>query len=132
MHNVIWPPDTILKAISTLLSYPIVLTHSILTNLYKEASLLQRIISAGREVTVGMVWDLTKWILLALLIFGLIIFIGIDTVRRVIFAELEKKSLRAFFSDALFTLLILLIYYLIICIALYLFFTVILPVARSL
>ena len=132
MHNPIWPPDTILNAISTLLSYPIVLIHSILANLYQEAALLQRLISAGREVTVGMVWDLTKWVLLALLIFALIFFIGIDTLRRVIFAELEKKSLRAVFSDALLTLLVLLIYYLIICIALHLFFTVILPVARSL
>ena len=113
-------------------SRPILLVHSILINLNRKASLIYEVMSAGREVTVGMAWDLAKWVLLALLIFGLIIFIGIDTARRVVSAELVKKSLRAVLSDALLTLLVLLFYYLMICVALHLFFTVILPVARSL
>ena len=128
MHNVIWPPDNILKAISALLSYPIILIHSILIGIYKEACLIQRLISAGREVRVGTLWDLIKWVLLALFIFGLIIFIVMDAVRRVSSAERERKSLSTFFSNALLTLLALFIYYLIICIALHLFFTVFLPI----
>ena len=128
----IWPPHTILNAIQMLLSHPLVLVEGVLSNLFEKASWIYVLISEGRTVRFGIVWELIKWTLLALLIFGLIIYICIDTVKRVMFAELEKKNLVRILKDIIFILLVLFTYYVILSVGLYLFFSVILPISREL
>jgi hypothetical protein len=114
-----------------ILSYPVELIQSVLTNIYKEYSLIYTVFSKGGAVSAGMIWALMKWVILALFIFGTIMLICIDTVKRVMFAEREK-NLATFFKDAIVAGITLFLYYTIVAMGLYVVFEVVLPIARIL
>ncbi len=82
-------------------------------------------------MSVGMAWALAKWVFLALFIFGLTVFLFVDTFRRVMFTG-RSQGVGAFFSNSMVIILTLFIYYIIFSIVLYLFFAVFIPIARIL
>jgi phosphatidylglycerophosphatase A len=78
------------------------------------------------------VFSLLKWSALVLLILGICLFLVVDTVKRVMFAEAKERSSRTVMMDVLAVGLVLFLYYVVVSGALLLFFNVLLPVAESL
>lgn len=126
------PLQSIFEAISKFLLYPLVLVQAVLLNVRHEGSFLADLVFAGREITLPRVWVLGKWVLLALFIFGLMVFLCIDTVRRVMFAESKQRNLKVLLSDIILILLTLFVYYCMVAIALFVFFNVVLPIYQAL
>ena len=126
------PLQSIFEAIATFLLHPLVLVHAVLINISQEASFFADLVLAGREITLPRVWVLARWSLLALFIFGLMVFLCIDTVKRVMFAESKQRNLKVLLSDIILTLLTLFVYYFMISIALFVFFNIVLPIYTTL
>ena len=84
--------DTLSIALGKLLSPPIILFYSILKNIDQEIFLIQRLYSSGQGISLGRLFSLLRWSALVLFIFGICLFLIVDTMRRVMFAE--KKVLR--------------------------------------
>lgn len=126
------PLELILDAVLKILSYPVLLFCSICEKISWEISLIQTIMAAGQELSWGRVSSLSKSVCLALLLLGVAIFLVIDTIRRVMFAEAKEKRARSLLFDILAVLLIIFLYYLLISLVLYFFFSVILPIYQVL
>ncbi len=124
--------DALSIALGKLLSPPISLLYSILKNIDREMSLIQKVYSAGQGVSPGRVFSLLKWIALIVFILGIFLFLMVDTVKRVMFAEKKKRSPMALVLDVMAVGLVLFFYYAIVSIALLLLFNVAFPIMRSL
>jgi hypothetical protein len=123
---------TLSLVLGKLLSPPIVLLKSILKNIDQEVYLVQKLHSSGQGINLGRVFSLLKWSALVLLILGICLFLVVDTVKRVMFAEAKERSSRTVMMDVLAVGLVLFLYYVVVSGALLLFFNVLLPVAESL
>lgn len=124
--------DTLSLALGKLLSPPITLLHSILKNIDQEIFLIQKLYSSGRGISLGRVFSLLKWSALVLFIFGICLFLILDTIKRVMFAEKKERSPVAVLMDVMAVGLVLFLYYSIVSIALLLFFNVAFPIMKSL
>jgi hypothetical protein len=125
---IVWP--LILNPIIKFLLFPITLFQFVLAHLLEQYTWLSVTLATDSMLTVAMLWKFGRWLLLALIISGLVIFIVIDTARRILLAGPGKKTWLGIISDFLIYLLVLFLYYIIITLVLYLFFNFVLPLAR--
>jgi hypothetical protein len=119
-------------ALGKLLSPPVIFFSSILKNIDQEVFLIQRLYSSGQGINLGRVFGLLKWCALALFILGICLFLIVDTVRRVMFAEKKQRGPTAILLDVMAVGLVLFLYYSVVSIALLFLFNVAVPVMQSL
>jgi|GEM_PF-1552080 len=124
--------DTLSIALGKLLSPPIILFYSILKNIDQEIFLIQRLYSSGQGISLGRLFSLLRWSALVLFIFGICLFLIVDTMRRVMFAEKKERSPMAVLLDVMAVGLVLFLYYSVVSIALLLLFNVAFPIMKSL
>lgn len=122
----------LLLVLGRLLSPPISLLSSILKNIDQEISLIQRLYASSQGISFARVFSLIKWGALILFILGLCLFLIVDTVKRVMFAERKERGPGAFLVDVTVVGLVLFFYYLVVSIALLLLFNVAFPIMKSL
>ncbi|MFH1347779.1 MAG: hypothetical protein ABIH22_03720 [Candidatus Margulisiibacteriota bacterium] len=113
------------EAIQIVLSYPLDIVGTILTNISREYLYMARVISGGGKISLGLIWDVLKWGLLFVLILGAALFVCIGTIRRVLSSERQKRN---YFFDAVIIVLTLFVYYALLSIGLYVFSNVIVPI----
>lgn len=113
------------------IGYPISFYNSILATIVLEWSKLNDIYLSGGTVKVVMLWPMLKWLIFLVVISGLVIFIFIDSCRRVFYIEDKKRTIGRLLSDLIVLALVLLLYYLFFAAALYLFFNFLIPLYRS-
>ena len=124
--------DSLLSGLIEFLSIPIIAVQAILTNIWSRADFILGLAAAGRSISVARVFDLIKWGFLALFIFALAAFICVDTFRRIFIADIGRKRAVSVLFDLVLTFLALLFYYLVLALALNLFFNLVLPIQRVL
>jgi hypothetical protein len=113
------------------IAYPITFSNSVLANITLEWLKLNEIYLGGGTVKVNMLWPLIKWSIFLLAIAALVIFILIDTCRRVFYVQEKTMTVGRLLSNLIVLALVLGLYYLLAAGALYVFFNLLLPLYQS-
>ena len=119
--------DKIWNAITEVLSYPWAMVQGILNNIYLEYRYIDRVVSAGRMVSIGMIWDQLKWVLLLLVVIVAAYWLVSVTITGVFNSERQKQ--RGLIFEICVVIFSMFVYYSLIAIGLYVLFNVIIPIA---
>ena len=117
-------------AIIEVLSYPWAMVQGILNNILLEFKYIDRVVSAGRWVSLGMVWNQLKWVLLLLVLVAAVYWVVSATILGVFNTERQKQ--RGLLFEFGIVVQSLFIYYALIAIGLYVLFNLIIPIALEL
>lgn len=115
-----------------LLSQPVLVLRLMGENLVRDWQNLSLVAAGKGRVTFGLVWPVIKGGSFLLFIFAALILVLVDTVKRVFYSEIRQKTASVILTDMVTVLLVLFIYYLILCGAIYAFFNLVLPIKESL
>ena len=122
--------EAIFNAVLDVLSYPWAMVSGILNKITLEFHYIDRVVSAGKWVSLGMVWNQLKWILLLLAIIAAVYWVVSTTVLGVFNTERQKQ--RGLLFEFGVVSLSLFVYYALIAIGLYALFNLIIPIALDL
>ena len=122
--------ETVTNAILAVLSYPVVLCSNIFANIVAERAKIAGFTAMGGSVTSAMIWDQSKWFLLALLIFIIVFILIYDTIRRVFLTDEDRTP--HLIRDLAMAGAELCLYYATLSFILFVIFDVIVPIARTL
>ena len=122
--------EAIYQAVLDVLSYPWAMVSGILSNITLEFRYINRVVSAGKMVSLVMIWNQLKWVLLLLVIAGAVYWVVSATILGVFNTERQKQ--RGLLFEFSVVILSLFAYYSLIAIGLYVLFNVIIPIALEL
>lgn len=117
----------IYEAVIEILFYPIAMVQGILNNIGQEFRYVNQVVAAGKLVSLGMIWDQLKWVLLLLAVIAAVYWLVNTTITGVFNTERNKQ--RGLLFEVCVVVLSLFIYYSLTAIGLYILFNVIIPIA---